>query len=117
MGSKQTTARSANAKIQITRKWINQNQRAVPRSTKETAIATTKTTTQAVCATMATAVLKPSRVERSKKITAKCAHAKIPKANDAGRCACENDVFFFSLFDIQTDTRRVSSVEYILGDW
>merc|ERR1712203_200151 len=57
--SKKPTARSAHAKIQSSRTRINQ--RAVPRSTKETAIATTKTTTQAVSTTIATAVLKPSR--------------------------------------------------------
>merc|ERR1712187_1099297 len=81
-------------------------------STWAMATAMMRTTTAVVATTWVTVVEKTS-----KKITAKCAHAKIPKANDAGRCACENDVFFFSLSDIQTDTRRVSSVEYILGDW
>merc|ERR1712051_252671 len=77
--SKQLTARSANARTRKTSPVPTVKDHAVPPSTRATATAATTTTTVAATSMEATAVRNLPRAERSTRLTAKRAFARIPR--------------------------------------
>merc|ERR1712025_614976 len=75
--SKRSTARSASASTQTTR--VHQLQNVDYQSTRETAIAMTRTTMKDAGTMVATVVLKPCKEAKCKRSTARSASASIPR--------------------------------------
>merc|ERR1712147_308405 len=113
--SRKHTAKSASAKIPRTKVELTLTVRVNVRTpvTRVMATATMPTTSVAVIMTAATAVNKLSLAELSRKITARCASAKIPNTNPKPTLTAKEPVAMASTRPTATATMKTTTAAVI----